>query len=154
MTKISISFFVLKKNSFASFDVKVTAAFLMIHRGAYSSACSCSKVVIEWSGTVVTVFNNAVFDWDWGLPWLICIRSCKIGEKSCDWDDFHIFYFGLEMMEKYLISKIVLDALYGLNAARFCIRMRQKENDRKTRKYLQYQHRLLESWIYNSRWTS
>ena len=62
----------LKKNSFTSFDIKIAAAYLLIHFGANSSACSCSEVVIERPCTIMAVFNNAVFEWNWFFQWSIC----------------------------------------------------------------------------------
>ena len=61
LSAVFISFCDLEKDSLASFDVKIAAACLVVHCGAYSSACSGSELEIEWSGTIVIfslVHNN------------------------------------------------------------------------------------------------
>ena len=88
---VFISFCDLEKDSLASFDVKVAAACLVVHCGAYSSACSGSEIEVEWSGTVVAVFDNAVFGWDWFFHWYIIIGRCESDQKSQHWNDFHGF---------------------------------------------------------------
>ena len=71
----------------------------MIHCSANSSTCSGSKIVIEWSGTIVTVFNNAIFGWDrfgvWFKSVIIrgSIRGCRDGQKDESGNHFHIRYF-------------------------------------------------------------
>ena len=74
--------------SFASFDVEIAAASLMIHCSAYSSASSGSKIEIEWSCTIVAVFNYAVLRWDSVLNWSINIRGNWQIEKR---NDFHLY---------------------------------------------------------------
>ena len=88
---VFISFCDLEKDSLASFDVKIAAACLVVHCGAYSSACSGSEIEVEWSGTVVAVFDNAVFGWDWFFHWYIIIGRCESDQKSQHWNDFHVF---------------------------------------------------------------
>ena len=83
----------LKEDTLASFDVKVAAACLMVHCSANSSACSGSKIVVEWSGTIVTVFYNAVFGWDCFFHWNVIICRCDRDQKSQHWNDFHVFDF-------------------------------------------------------------
>ena len=71
----------------------------MIHCSANSSTCSASKIVIEWSGTIVTVFNNAIFGWDWYGVWLKSviisgrIHGWRDGQKGQSENQFHIRYF-------------------------------------------------------------
>ena len=73
--------------SFASFDVEIAAASLMVHCSAYSSASSGSKIEIEWSCAIVAVFNYAVLSWDSVLNWSINIRRNWQVEKNYD---FHL----------------------------------------------------------------
>ena len=54
----------LEQDSLASLDVKVAAAWLMIHCSANSSAFSGSEIVVERSCTIVAVFNDAIFCWN------------------------------------------------------------------------------------------
>ena len=86
-TEVNTSKF-LKKNSFTSFDIKIAAAYLLIHFGANSSACSGSEVVIERPCTIMAVFNNAVFEWNWFFQLSICrvlVRKFqpKYGSVTC-----------------------------------------------------------------------
>ena len=71
----------------------------MIHCSANSSASSGSKIEVERSGTIVTVFNNAIFGWDWFGIWFKsvsssgCISECRDGQKGKSENHFHIRYF-------------------------------------------------------------
>ena len=100
----------LKEYSLASFDVKIAAACLMIHCSAYSPACSGSEIVVEWSGTVVAVFDNAVSSWDWFSQRLICIGRCQSYQKSQHWNDFH-FYDFLMWTKKIWYPRIFSDRI-------------------------------------------
>ena len=129
---VFISFCDLEKDSLASFDVKIAAAWLVVHCGAYSSACSGSEIEVEWSGAVVAVFDNAVFGWDWLFHWYIIISRCESDQKSQHWNDFHVFYGVLILMEEDLedlILWIFLIALYSSNEAQLWRKRAQNRID-------------------------
>ena len=94
----------LEKDSFGKSYVEVAAASLMIHSSANCSTCSCSKIIVERSGTVVAIFHDAIFGWHWFAKRLICISRCWRNQKRQSWDDFHVFDSVCEMV-KYLLSK-------------------------------------------------
>ena len=94
----------LEKDSFGKFYVEVAAASLMIHISTNCSTCSCSKIIVERSGTVVAIFHNAILGWHWFAKRLICISRCRHYQKRQSWDDFHVFDSVCEMA-KYLLSK-------------------------------------------------
>ena len=66
----------LEKDSFGKSYVEVAAASLMIHISTNCSTCSCSKIIVERSGAVVVIFDNAIFDRHWFSKRLICISRC------------------------------------------------------------------------------
>ena len=99
-----------KEDTLASFDVKVAATCLMVHCSANSTACSCSKIVVKWSGTIVAVFDNAVLGWDCFFHWNVIICRCDRDQKSQHWNDFHVLDFCdlvFDMSEKDLEDLIL-----------------------------------------------
>ena len=51
-------------HAFTSFYIEITTSFLMIHWRASNSAVSVSESIIDWSSTIMAIFNSAIFQWN------------------------------------------------------------------------------------------
>ena len=111
----------LEKRSFTSLNIKIAATCLLKHLYAYRLACSCSDVIIERPFTIVAIFHNAVFSWNWFLKWSIFICWCQSNQYKENGDDFHI--------QKWNIPLLIFSRLW--NSRLFWMAAQKQEKDHK-----------------------
>ena len=71
--------------AFASFYIKITASFLMVHWGASNSTVYVSEAMIDWSSTIMAILNGTIFQWDFN--WIRIQWRHHFIDGTCDMSD-------------------------------------------------------------------
>ena len=80
--------------AFASFYIEITTAFLMVHWGASNSTVYVSESIIDWSSTIMAIFNGTIFQWN--FAWIRIQWSHHFIDGTCGMSDHGLAHHDLK----------------------------------------------------------